>query len=76
VISGCLARTAIRSSRRVRALDSAEGGGIPAAALTAYAEAEVGERVLSAGFQAHVAKPVEPARLVALIAALASRAGP
>ncbi|MFT3770680.1 MAG: response regulator [Minicystis sp.] len=57
--------------RRVRLLAPSEGGAIPAAALTAYAEAEIGERVRSAGFQAHVAKPVDPAMLAMLVANLA-----
>ena len=50
--------------RRVRALPAA---GITAIALTAYARAEDRERSLAAGYQAHVAKPVEPSRLVAIV---------
>jgi signal transduction histidine kinase len=41
---------------------------IPAIALTAYARAEDRERARVAGFAAHVAKPVDPDRLIALIA--------
>ncbi|HVF45213.1 MAG TPA: PAS domain-containing protein [Pyrinomonadaceae bacterium] len=59
---------------RVRALPVERGGAIPAAALTAYAGAEDRARVLSSGYQAHVAKPVEPASLSALVAELAGRA--
>jgi signal transduction histidine kinase/CheY-like chemotaxis protein len=54
--------------RRVRALSGIEG--IPAIALTAYARAEDRERSLQAGFQVHVAKPVEPARLAVIVAQL------
>jgi signal transduction histidine kinase/ActR/RegA family two-component response regulator len=57
--------------RRVRALDTAHGGDIPALALTAYARAEDRVNALAAGFQMHVAKPIEPAELVAVIANLA-----
>jgi PAS domain S-box-containing protein len=46
---------------------------VPAAALTAYAGEEDRARAEAAGFQAHVAKPVEPQVLVATIAALARR---
>ena len=42
----------------------------PAIALTAHARVEDRLRALSAGYQAHVAKPVEPAELVAVIASL------
>jgi signal transduction histidine kinase/ActR/RegA family two-component response regulator len=55
---------------RVRALSGAEGGQTPAIALTAYARTEDRVRALSAGFQMHVAKPIEPAELVATIAAV------
>ena len=47
---------------------------IPAAALTAYARPEDRSRALSAGFQLHLAKPVEPAELMAAVANLAGRA--
>ncbi|MEZ0267075.1 MAG: ATP-binding protein, partial [Phycisphaerae bacterium] len=57
--------------RRVRALPAAEGGDVPAIALTAYARGEERTRALRAGFTGHIAKPVEPAELVATIAALA-----
>ena len=46
---------------------------IPAAALTAYARAEDRMRALRAGFQIHLAKPIDPAELVTTIAALAKR---
>ena len=57
--------------RRVRALPPAQGGLTPAIALTAYARPQDRELALAAGFELHVAKPVDPAELVAAIAALA-----
>jgi CheY-like chemotaxis protein len=41
---------------------------LPAIALTAYSRREDQRLALQAGFQAHVAKPVEPAVLVAAVA--------
>jgi PAS domain S-box-containing protein len=61
--------------RRVRELTEEQGGRTPAAALTAYAGAEDRARSLASGFQLHVAKPVEPAELAAVVASLAGRAG-
>jgi PAS domain S-box-containing protein len=46
---------------------------IPAAALTAYAHADDRGQAIAAGYQVHVAKPVEPAELVAVVASLAGR---
>jgi CheY-like chemotaxis protein len=60
---------------RVRALAHGEGGEIPAIALTAYARTEDRVRALSSGFQMHVAKPIEPAELVATIASVAGWSG-
>ena len=48
-----------------------QGAQLPAAALTAYAGATDRTRALAAGFQAHLAKPVDPAELVAVVAQLA-----
>ncbi len=45
----------------------------PAAALTAYARTEDRLRALSAGYQMHVAKPVEPAELAVVISSLVRR---
>lgn len=45
--------------RKVRALGHARGGDVPALALTALATAADGEHILAAGFQAHMAKPVD-----------------
>jgi PAS domain S-box-containing protein len=46
---------------------------IPAAALTAYARSEDRMKAMRAGFQIHLAKPIDPAELITTIAALAKR---
>jgi CheY-like chemotaxis protein len=58
--------------RQVRALPRDCGGGIPAAALTAYARDEDRRRALSAGYQLHIAKPFSPQDLVAAVSNLHS----
>ena len=59
--------------RQVRALTPAQGGSIPAIALTAYARTEDRIKALAAGFQAHVPKPVEPAEFMAVVVNLSER---
>jgi PAS domain S-box-containing protein len=59
--------------RRVRALPEADGGRVPAIALTAYARVEDRMHALRAGYQMHVPKPVELAELVAVAASLIQR---
>lgn len=61
--------------RKVRQLPKGEGGETPAIALTAYARAVDIERALEAGYQVHLTKPVDPGRLVVLVAELAGRQG-
>ena len=56
--------------RRLRTMPANQGGRTPAVALTAYTREEDGERAFSAGFQAHATKPIDPDRLVALVANL------
>jgi len=56
---------------RLRALGPGNGGNVPAIALTAYARVEDRLRVLAAGFQMHVPKPIEPAELVAVVGSVA-----
>jgi CheY-like chemotaxis protein len=51
----------------------AEGIHVPAVAVTAYAKPEEGRRALEAGFQMHLAKPVEADELLAVVAALLGR---
>jgi PAS domain S-box-containing protein len=48
---------------------------IPAAALTAFARSEDRRKAMLAGFQTHVAKPVDPAELLAVVASLAGKTG-
>jgi PAS domain S-box-containing protein len=55
----------------VRRLPHADGGGTPACALTAYARAEDRRKVLAAGYQMHLSKPVDPNDLGAAISELA-----
>jgi CheY-like chemotaxis protein len=57
--------------RQVRELPAREGRNIPAIALTAYARAEDVARSFEAGFQRHLAKPVDAERLIGIIASLA-----
>jgi CheY-like chemotaxis protein len=57
--------------RRVRRLHEAEGGAIPAIALTAYATAEDRRAALAAGFDDFLTKPVEVTRLIEAIDQLA-----
>jgi CheY-like chemotaxis protein len=56
--------------RELRARPAAQGGHIPALALSAFARAEDRELALRSGYQAHIAKPVEPADLVKALATL------
>ncbi|HSE96885.1 MAG TPA: CHASE domain-containing protein, partial [Blastocatellia bacterium] len=56
---------------RVRSLDPERGGQVPAVALTALAGRADGVRALSAGFQVHLPKPVDPSHLIKVIAELA-----
>jgi CheY-like chemotaxis protein len=60
--------------RRVRALTPEQGGRVPAIALTAYARPDDRDQMLASGFQAHLAKPVEPHELVASVAQIAAAA--
>jgi len=60
--------------RRIRRVE--QGGhqrGVAAIALTAYARDDDRERALAEGFRVHVAKPVEPDRLVRVVAEVTGR---
>ena len=46
---------------------------VPAAALTAYARSEDRARALRSGFNIHLAKPIEPADLIAAVVTLSGR---
>jgi CheY-like chemotaxis protein len=58
---------------RVRRHRNAQVRAVPAAALTAYARSDDRMKALKAGFQIHLAKPIDPAELVTTIASLAKR---
>ncbi len=59
--------------RKVRSLEPLKGGKTPAIAVTAYANTTDVHKALAAGFDAHLAKPVDAAELSHLIAKLAGR---
>jgi len=59
--------------QQLRASEVAAARDIPAAALTAYARSEDRARALKGGFEMHLAKPIDPAELIAAVKALARR---
>ncbi len=59
--------------RQIRSWTEAEGGRIPAIAVTAYAGEYDQRQAINAGFQVHVSKPVEPEVLAAAVGRLGSR---
>jgi CheY-like chemotaxis protein len=59
--------------KKIRSLDPEQGGRVPAVALTAYASAADRRQALLAGFQTHLAKPVEPDELLAVVASLSNQ---
>ena len=59
--------------RRVRTLSEDEGGATPAVALTAFARDSDRRRALLAGYQAHLAKPIDATQLLETVARLAGR---
>ncbi len=59
--------------RAIRSRKAEAGGRMLGVALTAYGAAEDRVRALSAGFQVHVGKPVEPDRLVGIVASAAKQ---
>jgi PAS domain S-box-containing protein len=61
--------------RSVRALPAERGGCLRAAALTSPSYAADGVRAVAAGYDAQLAKPVEPVALLATVARLAQPAG-
>jgi PAS domain S-box-containing protein len=60
--------------RQLRLLEEDQQNPLPAVALTAYARSEDRTKSIRSGFQDHLAKPVEPAELLAVVSTLA-RAG-
>lgn len=59
--------------RKVRELPRGEGGAVPAVALTAFARSEDRTRAMIAGYQMHIAKPIEPQELIATAASFSGR---
>lgn len=59
--------------RTLRALPPDRGGQTPAAALTGLSTAADRARALRAGFQFHIAKPVDARRLVSVVATMAAQ---
>jgi PAS domain S-box-containing protein len=59
--------------RAVRGLPADRGGRTPAIALTAFARSEDRTRAMLAGYQLHIAKPIEPHELLAALASLVGR---
>jgi signal transduction histidine kinase/CheY-like chemotaxis protein len=56
--------------RRLRSMEASRASAIPAAALTAFAREEDRQEALQAGFQIHLAKPIDAGALVSAVAAL------
>ncbi|AKT43946.1 hybrid sensor histidine kinase/response regulator [Chondromyces crocatus] len=61
--------------RQVRAMSREAGGAVPAIALTAFAQEEDRVRALSAGYQLHVTKPVDPRALAVAVSNLSRSSG-
>ena len=59
---------------RIRGASNPDVSDVPAVALTAFARSEDRTRALRAGFEMHLAKPVDPGELVQSVASLARRA--
>jgi PAS domain S-box-containing protein len=59
--------------RKLRMFPAGRGGLVPAIALTGYATPKDRERALAAGYQLHLAKPVEASELIAAIFSLVGR---
>jgi CheY-like chemotaxis protein len=55
----------------IRGRSREQGGDVPAGAITGYAGHADAERALEAGYDVHLAKPVDPARLCEVVAQLA-----
>ena len=58
--------------RKVRTMERAGGPRLPAIAVTALASAEERQRAMAAGFDVHLAKPVEPIEVVTAVARAAA----
>jgi CheY-like chemotaxis protein len=58
---------------RIRRLPPADGGGVPAIAITAHGDEHGPHRTLAAGFHAHLRKPIDPWELCRTVARAARR---
>jgi CheY-like chemotaxis protein len=67
--------TGLSLIRQVRSLPREQGGRVPAAAISTFSRTEDRVQALLAGFHIHLAKPVQPAELLAVVASLARRDG-
>ncbi|MEG5063488.1 PAS domain-containing protein [Microcoleus sp. B3-A4] len=56
--------------RHIRSLPIEQGGQVPAIALTAYAGEMDLQQAIAAGFQRHLAKPIDPETVVAIVTEL------
>ncbi|MBC1219668.1 response regulator [Nostoc sp. UCD121] len=56
--------------RKLRSLEPEKGGCMPAIALTAYTREEDRLKALSVGFQQHLSKPIDPTKLIAMVASV------
>ena len=56
--------------KRIRQLTSGQNVNLPAIALTAYTGEHDRESAFAAGFQLHIAKPVDPSELIEAVAGL------
>ena len=59
--------------QKIRALAPEEGRDVPAVALTAFAGVQDKEKAMTAGFQQHLSKPVEPVALARTVARILGR---
>ena len=57
---------------KVRALSPEDGGLIPAIAVTGYANPDDRRRALAAGFQRHLAKPIDPTAIAIAVGEVAA----
>jgi CheY-like chemotaxis protein len=61
--------------KQIREQEATQEEHIPAIALTAYARAQDRLRAISAGYNTHIAKPVEIRELVSVVKCLTGRIG-
>ncbi len=58
--------------QKIRSLPLEQGGRVPAIALTAYASEIHQQQAVAAGFQRHLAKPIDPKTVIAIVTELVS----